>query len=115
MNVFPWLIVAVLLLVIQHLNIYIMRRNKTVSALRMEIIRLIHMCCNSDIDKHMDCDWKWRFDVFEHDVTYNQMLFQIWKPLRIDKLDVWYDDLSFVDPTKTRIQRTTIGGVFHLN
>lgn len=38
----------------------------------------------------------WRYDALNA-VSYNQMLFKFWKPLRVE---AWYRDLSFLEVSK---------------
>lgn len=59
-------------------------RNNDVYKFRIKILNQIPFSEN----------FMWRYEIYER-VKYNEMLFQFWKPL---KIETWYNDLSFLKP-----------------
>lgn len=68
--------------------IYLMIRNSQVSNFRRTLLKKVSDAAHDDL--HKERDPFWRYDTLDS-VSYNRMMFQFWKPLRVN----WFykDDL----------------------
>ncbi len=73
------------------LNVKMMIRNRAVYNFRVSIIDRIAEL--AERDAYDQKPWRWRYDVFEK-VTYSDMLYRFWRPLRPD---CWWSNLSFLE------------------
>ena len=78
------------------LNFWLMLRNQRVGRFRLELIDRITKAAETDIQGWPLLTWKWRYDIL-HQVSYERMLYQFWKPLRPE---VWWKDTSFLNASR---------------
>ena len=76
------------LMILLVCSLIILARNERVSQYRARLLSQVSRAAKDDIKK--DMPWKWRYDVFDS-VSYEQMLFKFWKPLKS-----FYKDASFL-------------------
>lgn len=62
-------------------GIYMMYRNHKVYQFRMQILRQVSDAAQSD--GKTGRPWRWRYDEMSA-VSYNEMMYQFWKPLRVE-------------------------------
>jgi hypothetical protein len=71
--------------------VFFFARNESVYRFREKLIDRVSECSQKDISSGKD--WAWRFKQLDT-VTYDQMLWGFWKPLRAKE---FYQDTSFLE------------------
>ena len=88
--VIPIFLMFLLFIFALYMSFRFSDRNHAIYFLRLILLKRVSEKAMEDIKNGRD--WEWRYKYMES-VTYEKMLYQFWKPL---KLKYWYPDKSFV-------------------